>query len=257
MSKTARGKQYTFEDVARLVCKGADPPEGLVRHLRFWARPMEGFPKIELEPPLGRKQMVDALKELSSAADVILGSLARQPMEFVMAPKYPPFDRILLIDLLWDLKRRCHDSIFSPPLASAKGGVKRGPGHIAHPDGTNPMLFCAGAILLAWRVLHGAYPGSRNPFAAEAAEAMFRLATGPAGKADSQPKRSSRAAAHPCQGHDAGFGDKCRAKARESAPWPARLQTDASRRSAGFCHKAIFQRGNCRGGRELIPANNA
>ena len=35
------------------------------------------------------------------------------------------------------------------------------------------MLFSAGAILLAWRVLHGAYPGSRNPVAAEAAEAFF------------------------------------------------------------------------------------
>ena len=54
------------------------------------------------------------------------------------------------------------------------------------------MLFSAGAILLAWRVLHGAYPGSRNPVAAEAAEAFFRLATGSSGKADSQPKRSSR-----------------------------------------------------------------
>lgn len=192
MGKTARGKQYTFEDVARLVCKGADPPEGLVRHLRSWARPMDGLPKIELEPPLGRKQMVDALKDLSAAADVILRGLAGQPMKFVMAPKYPSFDRILLIDLLWDLKRRCHDSVFSPPLSSAKGGVKRGPGHIAHPDGTNLMVFCAGAILLAWRVLHGAYPGSRNPVAAEAAEALFRLATGPPGKADSQPKRSSR-----------------------------------------------------------------
>ena len=189
MSKTARGKQYTFEDVARFVCKGADPPEGLVRHLRSWARPMEGFPNIEQEPPLGRKQMVDALKDLSAAADVILGGLAGQPMKFVMAPRYPPFDRILLIDLLWDLKRRCHDSVFSPPLSSAKGGVKRGPGPIAHPDGTNLMVFCAGAILLAWRVLHGAYPGSRNPVAAEA---LFRLATGPPGKADSQSKRASR-----------------------------------------------------------------
>ncbi len=192
MSKTARGKQYTFGDVARLVCKGADPPEGLVRHLRSWARPLEGFPKIEREPPLGRKQMVDALKDLSAAADVILRGLAGQPMNFVMAPKYHPFDRILLIKLLWDLKRRCHDSVFSPPLSSAKGGVKRGPGSIAHPDGTSPMLFCAGAILLTWRVLHGAYPGSRNPVAAEAAEALFRLATGPAGKAESQHKRSSR-----------------------------------------------------------------
>jgi hypothetical protein len=113
-------------------------------------------------------------------------------MKFVMAPKYPPFDRILLINLLWDLKRRCHDSVFSPPLSSAKGGVKRGPGHIAHPDEANPMLFCAGAILLVWRVLHGTYPGSRNPVASEAAEALFRLATGPAGKAGSQNKRSSR-----------------------------------------------------------------
>jgi hypothetical protein len=163
MSKTARGKQYTFEDVARLVCKGADPPEGLVRHLRSWARPVEGFPKIELEPPLGRKQMVDALKDLSAAADVILRGLAGQPMKFIMAPKYPPFDRILLIDLLWDLKRRCHDSVFSPPLSSPKGGVKRGPGHVADPDGTNLMVFCAGAILLAWRVLHGVYPGSQSP----------------------------------------------------------------------------------------------
>jgi hypothetical protein len=129
MSKTPRGKQYTFEDVARLVCKGADPPEGLVRHLRSWARPLEGFPKIEQEPPLGRKQMVDALKDLSAAADVILRGLAGQPMSFVMAPKYPPFDRISLIDLLWDLKRRCHDSVFSPPLSSATGGVKRGHRH--------------------------------------------------------------------------------------------------------------------------------
>ena len=34
MNKTAFGKQYTFEDVARLVCKGADPTDGLVRHFR-------------------------------------------------------------------------------------------------------------------------------------------------------------------------------------------------------------------------------
>jgi hypothetical protein len=39
---------------------------------------MEGFPKIEPEPPLGRKQMVDALKDLSAAADVILRGLAGQ-----------------------------------------------------------------------------------------------------------------------------------------------------------------------------------
>ena len=190
MRQTPRGKQYTFEDVARLVCKGADPPEGLVRHFRSWARPLEGLPKIEQEPPLARKQMVDALKDLSGAADVILRGLTGQPMKFVMAPKYRPFDRILLIDLLWDLKRRCHDSVFSPPLSSAKGGVKRGPGPIAHPDVTNPMLFCAGAILLAWRVRHGAYPGSRNPGAAEAAEALFHLMTGPAGKAESQHERA-------------------------------------------------------------------
>ena len=112
MRKTPRGKQYTFEDVARLVCKGADPPEGLVRHFRSWARPLEGLPKIEQEPPLARKQMVDALKDLSGAADVILRGLTGQPMKFVMAPKYRPFDRILLIDLLWDLKRRCHDFCF-------------------------------------------------------------------------------------------------------------------------------------------------
>ena len=150
MRQTPRGKQYTFEDAARLVCKGADPPEGLVRHFRSWARPLEALPKIEQEPPLARKQMVDALKDLSGAADVILRGLTGQPMKFVMAPKYRPFDRILLIDLLWDLKHRCRDFRFlSAAFFSEGGGVKRGPGPIAHPDVTNPMLFCAGAILLA------------------------------------------------------------------------------------------------------------
>jgi hypothetical protein len=103
--------------------------------------------------------MVGALKDLSAAADVILQGLVGQEMSFVMAPKYALFDRVSLIRLLWDLKGRCQDSVVSPPLSSAKGGVKRGPGGIAHPDGASPMLFCAGVILLAWREIHGAYPG--------------------------------------------------------------------------------------------------
>jgi len=52
---------------------------------------MEDFPKIEQEPPLGRKQMVDALKDLSAAADVILGGLTGQPMKFGHGAEVSPF----------------------------------------------------------------------------------------------------------------------------------------------------------------------
>jgi hypothetical protein len=172
MVKTPPGKIYTFEDAARLVCRSEDPPEGLIRHLRLWARPMEGFPGFKPQR-LSRKEMVDALKAMSGAADAILRGLCGQPAGFVMAPKYALFDRIALINLLLDLKSRCHDSIFTPPLSSTKGGVKRGPGSIAQPDGGTPKVFFAGVILLTWQTLHGALPGSRNPWAAEAAEALF------------------------------------------------------------------------------------
>ena len=111
MSKATRGKQYTFEDVARLVCKGGEPPERLVGHLRFWARPMEGYPAIERKPQLGRKEMVDALKKLSAAADVILEGLVGQQTSFVMNPKNPSFDRVSLVRLLLDLKSRCRESV--------------------------------------------------------------------------------------------------------------------------------------------------
>jgi hypothetical protein len=88
MNKTAFGKQYTFEDVARLVCKGADPTDGLVHHFRFWAWPMAGFPKIEQKPRLTRGPMVEALNVLRSAADIILGGLAdSQQMTLVMDAK--------------------------------------------------------------------------------------------------------------------------------------------------------------------------
>jgi hypothetical protein len=65
---------------------------------------------------------------------------------------------------------------------NAEGQVKSGPetypGH-----GADPRLFCASAILLAWQVVHGKYPGARNPWATKAAEALFHLV---------EPKRPPR-----------------------------------------------------------------
>jgi hypothetical protein len=173
--EVARGKLYTFDDVARLVCKGADPPTGLALHFRKWARPPEGIPNFPRSPAMSRREMVEAMKKIDGAADVILGGLCGQPAGFLMAPKHPNFDRLALINLLVDLKGRCQDAIATPPLASAKGGVKRGPGDTAHPDGTGPLTACAGAILLAWQEIHRTLPGSRNPHACEAAEALFQL----------------------------------------------------------------------------------
>jgi hypothetical protein len=185
-----RNKQYSFEDVARLICKGRDPTECLAGHFRIWAWPMEVFPNVKQKPPLKRKPMIDALTALASAADVILGSLhdSRQ-MDFVMASKHGPFDRVALIQQLWDLKRRCGDSLVLPMLASADGAAKPGPG-FASPERNNLRVYCASVILLAWRTLHGSYPGSRNPWAREAAEALFRLASAPAGRPDLQPEGS-------------------------------------------------------------------
>jgi hypothetical protein len=186
-----RDKEYTFEDVARFVCKGADPGEGLVRYIRRWTWPMEGFPVIEQKPQLTRKQMVKALTALISAANTILGGLSDgQQMGFVMTAK-SPFDRVALMHLLHDLRHRCNDAIASPALSSAKGDVKSGPGSVATPDRTDPKMFCARMVLLTWRALHGAYPGSRNPHAAQAAEALFHLAIAPPGRSPLQRKRPS------------------------------------------------------------------
>jgi hypothetical protein len=93
----------------------------------------------------------------------------------------PGFDRPTMIRLLSDLRMRCQVSITSPIL-TLKGRVKSGPetypGH-----GADPRLFCASAILLAWQVVHGKYPGGRNPWATKAAEALFHLV---------EPKRPPR-----------------------------------------------------------------
>jgi hypothetical protein len=178
-AEIARDKLYTFDDVARLVCKGADPPAGLALHFRRWARPLEGFPNFPRPSSMSRREMVEALKKVGGAADVILGGLTGPPASFLMAPKYALFDRVTLIKLLLDLKGRCWDAIVTPPLASEKGDVKRGAGDTARPDGKSRQAACAGAILLAWQEIHGTLPGSLNPNACEAARALFQLTSDP------------------------------------------------------------------------------
>jgi hypothetical protein len=172
---------YTFEDVARFLYKGAPPNQKLAQHFRRWARPMEDYPHVPLTPPMTRKEVVEALKALDAAAYTIrAGLLNSQQMHFVSAQS-PGFDRLTMIRLLSDLRMRCQVSIASPIL-TLNGRVKSGPetypGH-----GADPRLFCASAILLAWQVVHGKYPGARNPWATKAAEALFHLV---------EPKRRPR-----------------------------------------------------------------
>jgi hypothetical protein len=167
------GDPYTFEDVATYLCKGALPNQKLAQHFRRWARPMEDYPQVPLTPPMTRKEVVEALKALDAASNMILAALLNgQLMHFVSAQS-PGFDRLAIIRLLSDLRIRCQVSISSPTL-TLKGRVKSGPetypGH-----GADARLFCASAILLAWQVVHGKYPGSRNPWATKAAEALFHL----------------------------------------------------------------------------------
>jgi hypothetical protein len=185
---------HTFEEVARLVCKGTKPAEGLAGHFRFWAWPMEGVvPEIPRQPTLTRKQAVSALGALKAAADVIVAGLTSGPlMAFVMGEKYDLFDRVTLLKLLSELSRRCEDSATSEPLTSADGRVRRGPGAIASPHKADPRTYCASVILLAWREIHGSYPGSRNPSATQAAEAFFCLASAPAGQPQLQRRNRSK-----------------------------------------------------------------
>jgi hypothetical protein len=168
------GNPYTFEDVAKFLCQGAQPNQKLAQHFRSWARPMEDFPQVPVTPPMTRKEVVEALKVLDAAVKTILASLTNgQQMHFVMSREFPPFDRVAMIRLLSDLRERCQVGINSPMLSS-EGKVKSGPesypGH-----GADPRLFCASAILLAWEVVHGKYPGARNSWATKAAEALFHL----------------------------------------------------------------------------------
>ena len=179
---TETGDPYTFEDVARFLCKGAPPNQKLAQHFRRWARPMEDYPQIPRTPPMTRKKVVEALKALDAASNMILAGLLNvQPMHFVMSAQFPVFDRLAMIRLLSDLRMRCQVSISSPTLSS-KGRVKSGPE--TYPGyGADPRLFCASAILLAWQVVHRKYPGARNPWATKAAEALFHLV---------EPKRAPR-----------------------------------------------------------------
>ena len=168
------GGPYTFEDVAKFLCRGAQPNQKLVQHFGRWARPMEDYPQVPLTPPMSRKEVVEALKVLDEAANTLLAALLNgQQTHFVMSAEFPPFDRMAMIRLLTDLRGRCRVSINSPMLSS-KGRVKSGPE--TYPGyGADPRLFCASAILLAWRVVHGDYPGASNPWATKAAEALFHL----------------------------------------------------------------------------------
>jgi hypothetical protein len=112
---TETGDPYTFEDVARFLCKGAPPNQKLAQHFRRWARPMEDFPQVPVTPPMTRKKVVEALRVLDAAAITILASLTNgQQMHFVMSPEFPPFDRVAMIRLLTDLANDAKSGLIPP-----------------------------------------------------------------------------------------------------------------------------------------------
>jgi hypothetical protein len=153
-----------------------------------------------------RKQGVEALKALDAAAYTILaGLLNGQQVHFVSAQS-PGFDGQTMIRLLSDFRMRCQVSISSPTL-TFKGRVKSGPE--TYPCyGADPRRFCASAILLAWQVVHGKYPGARNPWATKAAEALFHLV---------EPKRAPR---RKTKEEAAKDRDPLSAEAHLRAHWP-------------------------------------
>jgi hypothetical protein len=97
------GNPYTFEDVAKFLCQGAQPNQKLAQHFRRWARPMEDYPQVPMTPPMTRKEVVEALKVLDAAAHTILAAILNgQQMHFVMSAQFPAFDRLAMIRLLTD-----------------------------------------------------------------------------------------------------------------------------------------------------------
>ena len=66
------GNSHRFEDVAKSLCRGAQPNQKLAEHFRRWARPMEDFPQVPVRAPMTRKMVVKALRGLDAAAITIL-----------------------------------------------------------------------------------------------------------------------------------------------------------------------------------------
>jgi hypothetical protein len=200
-SATAPKKAYSFDDVARLVCKGKDPPEKLAEHFRRYGRPLDSLPLEYRNHPalknrrqMSRREVVDSLKEIGGAVEVIVKGLTSDVAGFIFAEKFPYHDRVATIRLLMDLRNRCQESISTPPLASPKGGVKRGPGDVARPAGLSIHVIAASMILLAWKEIHRRPAGAINPHARAAAEALYQLITDPVDGAEPSQRPPKRGA---------------------------------------------------------------
>ena len=90
-AEAACEKLYTFDDVARLVCKGADPPTGLALHFRRWARPLAESPNFPRRPVMSRREMVEALKKIYGADRRHPGRSLRPASEFSHGPEIRAF----------------------------------------------------------------------------------------------------------------------------------------------------------------------
>ena len=169
---------HTFEEVARFVCKGSDPPPALIASFQRWAQP-EGYWGHNPVDEMTRREVVAALKELCGAAEIILKGLDTRAGNFILSPEYEVFDRWGLAALLKDIQTRCRAAVASSALSSANGRVKSGPGGVARVSGNNARTTCARAIVIAWREINKETPASRNRFVVKAADALYFLMTDP------------------------------------------------------------------------------
>ena len=158
-----------YEAVARLIVP--EPPSWLVEVLVAWSPSVWLQARVfDLQP--SRARMRAYLRWFENTVAGLRKALGEPPVrEFLDAAGDEKIAYHGAIDAhLRDLSGRATRALASPELATAAGKTKAGKGAALPPGAVNPASLCALIVVETWKYLRGAYPGSRNKRAAEAAE---------------------------------------------------------------------------------------
>jgi hypothetical protein len=208
MNSESRDEAPTFEKVARLIAEEEGDVDWLADGLRGWIWPQERYPASARKYGHGlgmfadivrtrwsRAKVLKELKEtLPRAADTLTDLMSDWGLfgfltDERLGPGFDHHERIVLGNLLHEIRRRCHQISRFPELVAPDGKPKAGRNKLLALGQINEKVACASTVAAAWKFTRGKSLGPQVRRAAEAADLLFELGMAPAGRFDLVEKR--------------------------------------------------------------------
>jgi hypothetical protein len=195
------GEPATFKGVAELIVRDPGDVEWLAAGLRNWVWPQERWPTFLRNPESDRgmfKSMTEArwsrsklIKALGETLPEAVDTLSDLLKDFAFASfiadeqlgrDFGPLQRVHLLGLLHEVKRRSQAISRYPAFVSESGKTKAGRNIPLAPDQIDERVACASAVNVAREMLTKAPLTIRQ--ASKAAHLLYELGIAPAGRCD-------------------------------------------------------------------------